>query len=172
SGLFEYRHRHGSHLEAGGGIADLRDIWGRPGGEGVVRAERECWLIGLRDGILAFKGSTLGTLAVRDQQPLGLEEEERGAGERPGAGDVPPPERALAQGEAGRGPLADRPRPGTLRRRDRRGRGSEPLAASHDRRRLRLVELAPRRRGDRQGRGLPGRGEPGGGADRDPDRAG
>jgi hypothetical protein len=56
-------------------IADLRDIWGRPVGEGVVRAERERWLIGLRDGILAFKGSTLGTLAVRDDEPLVLKEE-------------------------------------------------------------------------------------------------
>ncbi len=70
TGLFEFRVRPGTYLEAGEVAADLRDLYGRPVGEGVVRAEQPCWIVGQREGILAFRGTPLATLAVRDDDPL------------------------------------------------------------------------------------------------------
>ena len=70
SGLFAFRQREGARVTKGEPVADLRDLYGRPVGEGVVRADRDGWLVGLREGVLAYAGQSLATLAIPDDSPL------------------------------------------------------------------------------------------------------
>lgn len=70
SGIVHPVAQPGDHLHPGDTVARLSDIWGRPIGEGEVRAEHEGWVIGLPNGSLAYRHAPLAYLAVRDDEPL------------------------------------------------------------------------------------------------------
>jgi predicted deacylase len=70
AGILDFRAQPGDTLAAGGILADLRDLWGRPVGDGVVRLERDAWILGLEDGILAYPGAAIAHLAVPEDSPV------------------------------------------------------------------------------------------------------
>ena len=70
SGILDYRVEAGDWLAAGGVIADLRDIWGRPIGEGVVKVETAAWVIEIEDGLLAYPGAAVAHLGVVEDSPI------------------------------------------------------------------------------------------------------
>jgi predicted deacylase len=70
AGILDYRVQPGDTLAAGGIMADLKDLWGRPIGEGAVRVGAESWVIGLEDGILAYPGAAIAHVAVVEDSPV------------------------------------------------------------------------------------------------------
>ncbi len=60
----------GDLIHPGDPIAEVRDVWGRPLGEGVLRAEHDGFVIGRSHGIYFYPGTAIYTLAVRDTAPL------------------------------------------------------------------------------------------------------
>lgn len=70
TGILDYRVEPGSLVPAGGVIAELRDLWGRKVGDGLVRTPTEGWVLSIEDGILAYPGMALAHLAVLDDEPL------------------------------------------------------------------------------------------------------
>jgi predicted deacylase len=70
AGILDYRVQPGDTLAAGGIMADLRDLWGRPVGDGVIRVQTESWVIGLEDGILAYPGAAIAHVAVVEDSPV------------------------------------------------------------------------------------------------------
>ena len=70
AGILDYRVQPGDSLPAGGVVADLRDIWGRPVGDGAVRTEAESWVIGLEDGLLAYPGAAISHVGVVEDTPV------------------------------------------------------------------------------------------------------
>ncbi|MDQ2818569.1 MAG: succinylglutamate desuccinylase/aspartoacylase family protein [Candidatus Eremiobacteraeota bacterium] len=70
TGLLDYRVVPGSYVRASEAIADLKDIWGRPIGEGVVKASADSWVLGLEDGMLAYPGVAIAHIAIEDEMPL------------------------------------------------------------------------------------------------------
>jgi hypothetical protein len=55
---------------SGGVVAELRDIWGRPVGDGVISATEDSWIIGLEDGVLAYPGAAIAHIGLVDEAPL------------------------------------------------------------------------------------------------------
>jgi uncharacterized protein len=70
SGILDYRVQPGDTLLPGGVIADLRDIWGRPIGDGVVKVDTESWVIGIEDGLLAYPGAAIAHVGVVEDSPV------------------------------------------------------------------------------------------------------
>ncbi len=70
AGLVTYRVNAGDTVREGDVIADLRDIYARPIGEGVVRTARSGWVIGLCAGMAVYPNTYLTELAVYDPEPL------------------------------------------------------------------------------------------------------
>jgi hypothetical protein len=62
--------RPGDVLRAGDPVAEIRDIYGRPIGEGVVRTEFDGWIIGFNHGIVYYPTMPIAIMAVRDDEPL------------------------------------------------------------------------------------------------------
>jgi predicted deacylase len=62
----------GDRVNKGDPIAELRDIWGRPVGEKVLRSEYEGWIMGLTHGIVRYAGVEVCGMAVRDDLPTVL----------------------------------------------------------------------------------------------------
>ncbi|MEM7118798.1 MAG: succinylglutamate desuccinylase/aspartoacylase family protein [Chloroflexota bacterium] len=60
----------GDVVQKGDVLAELRDVWGRPFGDGVVRAEVDGFIVGRSHGIYFYPGQTLFSMAVRDDAPL------------------------------------------------------------------------------------------------------
>lgn len=60
----------GDWLEVGTPVARIFDVWGRPLGEGVVRAEYEGFVMGRARGISYYPGDALLRCAIRDETPL------------------------------------------------------------------------------------------------------
>lgn len=60
----------GDLVRAGDALFEVRDIWGRSNGDGVVCSEHDGWVIGLRGHVAVYKHVSLATLAVRDEEPL------------------------------------------------------------------------------------------------------
>jgi predicted deacylase len=54
----------GDMVEKGQPVALLRDIWGRPIGEGIIRSEYDGFVLGRSHGILFYPGEAVLTLAV------------------------------------------------------------------------------------------------------------
>jgi hypothetical protein len=55
----------------GDAVVELRDIWGRPAGEdGLLRTEKEGWVLNLRSGVAAYPNRPVMDLAARDDDPL------------------------------------------------------------------------------------------------------
>lgn len=70
AGLVTYRVNAGDVIREGDVIADLRDIYGRPIGDGVVRTAKAGWVIGLCAGMAVYPNTYLAELAVNDPEPL------------------------------------------------------------------------------------------------------
>lgn len=70
AGIVDYRVAPGDTLSAGGAIADFRDIWGRPIGQGVVTVDAESWVISIEDGVLAYPGAALAHIGVVEDSPV------------------------------------------------------------------------------------------------------
>ncbi len=70
AGILDYRVQAGDTLPAQGVVANLRDLWGRPIGDGLVRVQADSWVIGLEDGILAYPGAAIAHVAVVEDSPV------------------------------------------------------------------------------------------------------
>jgi len=62
--------REGDIVRAGDPVAHLVDIWGRPVGEGVLRAKYDGFVLGRSSGIYFYAGASVYYMAVRDDAPL------------------------------------------------------------------------------------------------------
>lgn len=60
----------GDPVAAGQPVAELRDIWGRPLGDGYVYAEEEGFVIGRSHGVFYYPGEAVLGMAVRNTQPM------------------------------------------------------------------------------------------------------
>jgi predicted deacylase len=70
AGILDYKVAPGDHIPEGGVVAEIHDLWGRPMGEGVVRATADSWIIGLDDGILAYPGAAIAHVGLVDDGSL------------------------------------------------------------------------------------------------------
>jgi len=70
AGLLDFRVVPGAFVKAGGVVAELRDMWGRPVGDGAVRVATDAWLLSIEDGILAYPGGAIAHIAVADDSPV------------------------------------------------------------------------------------------------------
>ncbi len=70
AGILDYRVQPGDTLPAGGIVADLRDMWGRPVGDGLIKTEVESWIIGIEDGLLAYPGAAITHVGVVEDSPV------------------------------------------------------------------------------------------------------
>src|SRR3990172_1765018 len=60
----------GDPIRAGDPLAEGRDIWGRPIGDGLIRSEHDGFVIGRSHGIYYYPGDDVLGLAVRDEAPV------------------------------------------------------------------------------------------------------
>lgn len=60
----------GDLVKVGDPLAEIRDIWGRPIGDGVIRSEHDGFVIGRSHGIFFYPGGGVLALAIRDEAPL------------------------------------------------------------------------------------------------------
>ena len=60
----------GDLIKAGDPLAEVRDIWGRPIGDGLIRSEHDGFVIGRAHGIYYYPGDDVFGLAVRDEAPV------------------------------------------------------------------------------------------------------
>lgn len=60
----------GDTIQAGDPIAEVRDVWGRPLGDGLLRAEHDGFVLGRAHGIYYYSGQTVLHTAIRDNAPL------------------------------------------------------------------------------------------------------
>jgi predicted deacylase len=60
----------GEFVKPGDPVAEVRDIWGRSLGEGMLYSDYEGFVIGRSHGIFFYPGEPIYSLAVRDDQPV------------------------------------------------------------------------------------------------------
>jgi hypothetical protein len=60
----------GDLVSKGDPVAEVRDVWGRLMGEGVLRAEYDGFVVGRSHGIYYYPGNAVLGMAVRDDAPL------------------------------------------------------------------------------------------------------
>jgi predicted deacylase len=60
----------GDLVQEGDPVAKVLDVWGRPVGEGVLRAEYDGFVIGRSHGIYYYPGDPVLVMAVRDEEAL------------------------------------------------------------------------------------------------------
>jgi hypothetical protein len=60
----------GDLVKAGDPVAEVRDVWGRPLGHGVLRSEHDGFVIGRAHGIYFYPGDAVLGLAIRDDSSL------------------------------------------------------------------------------------------------------
>ena len=60
----------GDLLKPGDPVVEIRDVWGRPLGDGLLRSEYEGFVIGRYPGIYYYAGDAILAMAVRDEAPL------------------------------------------------------------------------------------------------------
>ena len=60
----------GDVIEAGDPVAELRDVWGRPHGEGSLRAEYDEFVVGRSHRIYFYPGDPVLGVAIGDEAPL------------------------------------------------------------------------------------------------------
>jgi predicted deacylase len=70
AGILDYRVQPGDTVPAGGVVADLRDMWGRPVGDGLIKADVESWIISIEDGLLAYPGAAITHVGVAEDSPV------------------------------------------------------------------------------------------------------
>jgi uncharacterized protein len=59
----------GDLVKKGDPVAELRDVWGRPVGEKILRSEYDGWIIGRTQGIAYYPGTEVCGMAIRDDLP-------------------------------------------------------------------------------------------------------
>jgi predicted deacylase len=59
----------GDLVRKGDPIAELRDVWGRPVGDKVLRSDYDGWVIGRTQGIAYYPGTEVCAMAIRDDLP-------------------------------------------------------------------------------------------------------
>ncbi len=59
----------GDLVKKGDPIAEIRDMWGRPIGEKVLRSEYDGWIIGRTHGIVYYPGTEVVGMAIKDDLP-------------------------------------------------------------------------------------------------------
>ncbi|HLJ09664.1 MAG TPA: succinylglutamate desuccinylase/aspartoacylase family protein, partial [Planctomycetaceae bacterium] len=62
----------GDLVKRGDSIAELRDIWGRPAGEGILRSDYDGWIMGRTHGIVHYPGNEVCGMGVCDETPTVL----------------------------------------------------------------------------------------------------
>jgi predicted deacylase len=65
-----HRVQPGDLVKAGDPVAEMRDVWGRPVGDHLLRSESDGFVIGRSHGIFYYPGDAVLSLAVRDDAPL------------------------------------------------------------------------------------------------------
>lgn len=60
----------GDIVKVGDPVAEVRDVWGRPVGEGILRAEYDGFVIGRLHGIYYYPGMPIYAMAIRDESPV------------------------------------------------------------------------------------------------------
>jgi predicted deacylase len=60
----------GDLVNAGDPVAEIRDVWGRPLGDGLLRSEYDGFVIGRSHGIYYYPGDAVLGMAIRDDSPL------------------------------------------------------------------------------------------------------
>ncbi len=60
----------GDLLQPGDAVAEVRDVWGRPLGDGVIQSEHEGFVIGREHGIYYYPGDPVLGMAIRDDAPV------------------------------------------------------------------------------------------------------
>jgi predicted deacylase len=70
AGVVVQRVAPGDLIQAGDPVAEVRDLWGRPLGDGWLRAEHDGFVIGRSHGIFYYPGDAVLGMAIRDDAPL------------------------------------------------------------------------------------------------------
>lgn len=65
-----HRVEAGDRVKVGDALAEVRDIWGRPLGDDLLRSEYDGFVIGRRHGIYFYPGDEVLALAIRDDAPI------------------------------------------------------------------------------------------------------
>ena len=65
-----HRVEAGDKVRAGDPVAEIRDVWGRPIGDGLLRSEHDGFILGRSHGIYFYPGDAVLCTAVRDEAPL------------------------------------------------------------------------------------------------------
>ncbi|MGD8626116.1 MAG: succinylglutamate desuccinylase/aspartoacylase family protein [Anaerolineae bacterium] len=60
----------GDVVKKGDPVAEIRDVWGRPLGDGLLRAEYDGFVMGRSHGIYYYPGEAVLGMAIRDEAPL------------------------------------------------------------------------------------------------------
>jgi predicted deacylase len=60
----------GDRVSVGDPVAEVLDVWGRPLGEGVLRAEYDGFVLGRSRGAFYYPGDSVLYMAIRDDAPL------------------------------------------------------------------------------------------------------
>jgi predicted deacylase len=59
----------GDLVKKGDPVAEIRDVWGRPIGEKILRSEHDGWIIGRTHGIVYYPGTEVVGMAIKDDLP-------------------------------------------------------------------------------------------------------
>ena len=70
AGVVIHQVEPGDLVGIGDPVAEIRDIWGRPLGDGLIRSEYEGFVIGRAHGIYFYPGQSILSMAIRDDKPL------------------------------------------------------------------------------------------------------
>lgn len=60
----------GDVVKVGDPLCEMRDIWGRPVGEGVLRSEYDGWIISRAHGIVRYPHEATLSMAIRDESVM------------------------------------------------------------------------------------------------------
>jgi hypothetical protein len=60
----------GDVVKKGDPVAEMRDVWGRPLDDGLLRAEYDGFVMGRSHGIYYYPGEAVLGMAIRDEAPL------------------------------------------------------------------------------------------------------
>jgi predicted deacylase len=60
----------GDLVKVGDPVAEVRDVWGRPLGDGLLRSEHDGFVIGRMHGIYYYPGDAVLGMAIRDDAPM------------------------------------------------------------------------------------------------------
>ncbi len=70
SGILQAEVQPGESFKKGDLLARMVDIYGRPIDGGEINASADGWLIGWSNGIAKYRGQSVASLAIRDDEPL------------------------------------------------------------------------------------------------------